>query len=137
MSDEPMRADLVWNGGLQFTAQTGAHALRLDGDQEAAGSPMEALLASLAGCMAIDLVIILGKRRAELKSLRAHAEGTRAEAPPRRFVGIALHFEIAGTGLKAADVDRAIQLSREKYCSVFTTLRSDIDVRITYGLAER
>ena len=136
MSDEPMRAELVWDGGLQFTVQAGMHTTRLDGDQEAAGSPMEMLLASLAGCMAIDIVLILGKRRAQLKSMRMRAEGVRAAEPPRRFTAVTLHFEIVGTGVKAADVERAIQLSREKYCSVFATLRPDLDVRITYAQTE-
>lgn len=136
MSDEPMRAELVWTGGLQFAVQAGIHTTRLDGDQETAASPMEMLLSSLAGCMAIDVVIILGKRRAQLKALRMHAEGARAAEPPRRFTSVALHFEIAGAGVKAADVERAIQLSREKYCSVFATLNPDLEVKITYGHTE-
>jgi putative redox protein len=136
MSEEPMRVEIDWKGGLQFTAQSGGHETRMDGDGNVASCPMELLLASLAGCMAIDMVLILQKRRLKLQSVRARMEGIRAANPPRRFTHITLHFEIAGAGIKTTDVDRAIKLSRETYCSVFATLRPDMEVTITSTLSE-
>jgi putative redox protein len=136
MSNQPMRAEIVWNSGLQFTASARGHETRLDGDRDAGTTPMELLMEALAGCMAIDLVHILGRMRSELKSVRAQLEGVRADSHPRRFTMLNLHFEIAGSDIRPADVERAIKLSRETYCSVYACLRSDTDVRITYSLAE-
>lgn len=129
-----MRAEIVWNGGLRFTASAGGHDTGLDGERHAGSSPMDLLLEALAGCMAIDLVHILGRMRSELKSVRARIEGTRADSHPRRFTALSLHFEIAGQGIDPADVERAIKLSRETYCSVYACLRPDTDVKITHVL---
>lgn len=135
MSDQPMRAEILWNGGLRFAASAGGHVTRLDGERGAGSSPMELLMEALAGCMAIDLVHILGRMKAEVKSVRAEIEGVRADAHPRRFTSLSLHFEIAGRDINQADVERALKLSRETYCSVYACLRTDTDVRITYTLA--
>ncbi|MBZ5496188.1 MAG: OsmC family protein [Acidobacteriia bacterium] len=136
MSDQPMRAEIVWNGGLQFTAGAGGHETRMDGERHAGNTPMELLMEALAGCMAIDLVHILGRMRSELKSVRAQIEGTRADSHPRRFTALNLHFKIAGKDINPADVERAIKLSRETYCSVYACLRPDTDVKITYDLGQ-
>jgi len=135
MIDQPMNLELVWDGGLRFTANAGGNSTRLDGDRQAASSPMELLLASLAGCMAIDLVHILGRMRTPPQSVRARVEGARAESQPRRFTRIGLHFEITGACIEPASVERAIKLSRETYCSVYASLRPDMELDITYHLA--
>jgi putative redox protein len=129
-----MTAEVLWRGGLQFSALAGGHEIQLDGDQEAGSSPMELLLESLAACMAIDVVLILQKKRVDLKEVKTRIEGTRAEGFPKRFVSLRMHFELSGSGIKPPDVERAIQLSREKYCSVFATLRPDLDVAITFSV---
>ena len=127
-----MQAEIEWNGALQFTMTAGGHKTVLDGDCQAGSTPMELLLGSLAACMAIDIVLILGRMRSNLKSVRARVEGVRAETPPRRFTVIKIHFELAGTDVKPANVERSIKLSRETYCSVFSTLRPDLQVETTY-----
>jgi putative redox protein len=134
MSDQPMSANLVWNGGLQFTASAEGHEARMDGERHTGSTPMEMLLEALAGCMAIDLAHILGRMRSELKSLRARIEGTRADSHPRRFTALSLHFDISGDSIHAAEVERAIKLSRETYCSVYACFRPEMEVNITYGL---
>ncbi len=136
MSDQPMHAELVWNSGMQFVARAGDNETKMDGDRRTGCSPMELLLASLAGCMAIDLVNILGKMRAELRSVRARIDGTRAESHPRRFTELNLHYEISGAGIKLSDVERAMMLSRETYCSVYATLDPGIRLNITWNVAE-
>ncbi len=129
-----MTLELVWDGGLRFTAGAGGNVTRLDGERQTGSSPMELLLASLAGCMAIDLVHILGRMRTPPRSVRASIEGTRAESHPRRFTKIVLRFEIKGDGIEPASVERAIRLSRETYCSVYSSLSPDIDLEIQYNL---
>jgi putative redox protein len=91
------------------------------------------LLLSLAGCMGIDVIDILNKSRVPVEELRVEVEGDRAPEPPRRFVSIRLTYHVRGPGEEdRSKLDRAVQLSRDKYCSVLHTLRPDLelDVRI-------
>jgi putative redox protein len=81
--------------------------------------------------MAIDLVDILKKGRHDLRSLRATFTGVRAPSPPKRFEEITLHFVLTGNVPHAA-IERAIALSREKYCSVWHSMRHDIPLHVTY-----
>jgi putative redox protein len=134
MAGQVMAGRLEWKEGLRFAGSVGHRSVELDGNAQAGCSPMEMLLLSLAGCMAIDVIHILGKMRAGVKSLKASVEGVRAQSEPRRFTRIALGFEVGGSDVKDADVERAIKLSREKYCSVVHSLRSDISIETTYRL---
>jgi putative redox protein len=134
MSNPSPQATLEWAAGLRFNAAVGPHTLVLDGERKAGCSPTEALMLALAGCMAIDVVDILGKMRTAPRAVRAEINGTRADNPPRRFTRLELHFEIAGAGVEATQAERAIALSREKYCSVWHSLRQDIDLKVTYHL---
>lgn len=127
----PVNLDLVWEHDLVFSGTSGSIQLTLDSAATAGPSPMQALAFGLAGCMAMDVVHVLQKGRHDLKGLRAVLTGVRAETEPRRFTSITLHYEINGAAPKAA-VQRAIDLSREKYCSVWHSLRQDIDFTITF-----
>lgn len=123
----PLVAELVWSEGLRFGATSGGTAIVVDGDGDAGPSPMQALAFGVAGCMAADVVAILTKGRHPLKGLRVHFSGTRADTPPRYFTKIALEFHVSGPVPPDA-VDRAIALSRERYCSALNSLRPDIDL---------
>ena len=94
---------------------------------------MEALLCSLCGCMATDVVLILQTMRVDLQGLEVLAGGHREAEPPRFFNAIELEFKISGT-VPRARVDRAIQLSFDKYCSVFHTLRPDL--KLSWAVSE-
>jgi putative redox protein len=83
--------------------------------------------------MASDIVSILQKGRHPLTGFRASFSGERAADPPRRFTAITLHFHIAGA-VPADAVERAIALSREKYCSVWHSLRPDIAFTTSYDI---
>jgi putative redox protein len=129
----PLVATMEWDGEQQFTAQVGRHEVSLDGSAEAAPTPVQLLALSLAGCMAIDLVHILTRGRHAVTSLRTTFTGTRAPEPPRCFTHIRLDFVVGGQVL-SEHVERALQLSREKYCSVWNTLRQDIDLEVGYTI---
>ena len=129
----PIVLDLSWDQELQFTARADDVQFMLDGNHVTGPSPMQTLAAALAGCMAIDLVHILTKGRQPLIALRARLSGERADQEPRRFERVGLHFTIQGDVPPGA-VDRSIGLSREKYCSVWHSLRQDIDLQITYDI---
>ena len=135
MSDKPpVSLQLVWERELVFSGTSGHIGLTLDSASEAGPSPMQALAFGLAGCMAMDVVHILQKGRHDLRGLRAELTGARAEEPPRRFTTITLKYTINGD---IADdvVARAIELSRDKYCSVWHSMRPDIDFHITHSVA--
>ena len=131
----PIVVDLTWQGGMRFAARSGAAEFVLDGPGNAVPTPVEALAGSLAACMGIDLVQILTKGRHPLKALQAHLVGNRREEAPKRFIEVTLHFAVSGDVPPGA-VERAIALSREKYCSVWHSLRQDIDFRTTYEICK-
>jgi putative redox protein len=129
----PLTAELVWAGGQKFGATSGSTAIVLDGDGVAGPSPMQVLAEALAGCMAIDLVMILTKGRHPLKTLRVSFSGDRAPQPPKRFVSATLAFHIGGD-VPAPAVERAIELSQQTYCSVWHSLNPDIPLRTSYQI---
>ena len=130
-----MRVDkevrLVWTGvGLAFAGVT-ADGLQvmIDGDSIVAPAPMEMLLLAVTGCMAIDIRDILKKSRVPLKGLDIVAQGERAGGPPRRYTAIRFVVTVGGVPATArARVERAIALSRDKYCSVLFSMRRDLPV---------
>lgn len=92
---------------------------------------MQALAFALAACMAMDVVHVITKGRFNLRGLRANLVGQRAPEEPRRFTAISLHYIVTGE-VPPDKVERAIELSREKYCSVWHSMRDDIDLQVTY-----
>ena len=126
----PVAADLTWTGELRFSGTSGTTGITLDGNGVAGPSPVLALVYALAGCMAADVVYILTKARHPLRALAAHVTGERAQQDPHRLIKVDLRFDIGGTVPKDA-ADRAIALSREKYCSVWHSLNPDIDFHVT------
>jgi putative redox protein len=114
-----------WRGGTRLDSRVGELEQRSDWDGREAFSPVQTLALALAGCMASDVVTILQKGRLPLQALRAVLVGQRAAREPRRFLALDLRFEIAGE-VPPDKVERAIALSRDKYCSVWHSLRQDI-----------
>ena len=96
---------------------------------------MQMLAFALAGCMAMDVVYVLRKGRHDLRGLRAELTGQRLPEEPRRFSHITLHYTITGT-IADEPIARAIRLSREKYCSVWHSMRQDIEFDVTFTVSE-
>jgi putative redox protein len=129
----PVTAELIWSDHLRFGATSGPSAIVVDGDGAAGPSPMQLAAFGVAGCMAIDVVSILTKGRHPLTGLRASFSGERAPEPPRHYTRMALHFHVSGA-VPAEAVERAIALSRDKYCSVWHTFRRDIEFTTTFEI---
>lgn len=130
----PLNVELTWTGDLKFLGRAGDLLVPLDSAGQDGVSPMQALALALAGCMAMDLVHILTKSRVAPSGLRARLSGRRPSNAPSRFTAITLHFDIEGHAPED-QVDRAIQLSRDKYCSVWNSMRQDIDLQVTYTVS--
>ena len=130
----PLIVNLAWDDDERFSVQTGDAQLVLDGNSKAGPSPMQGLAASLASCMAIDVVSILRKGRHPVRALSATLKALRAGSPPSRITDVELEFLVTGDVPREA-VERAIQLSRDRYCSVWHSLRDDIAFTTTYRIA--
>ena len=131
MAKPPISATLTWQGELRFRATTGHNEIIFDSESEAGPSPVHAMAMALAGCMAIDLADIVTKGRHPLTALEARITGARAPVPPSRFTHFTLHFVVTGD-VPSHAIERAIQLSRDKYCSVWHSLRQDITLDATF-----
>ncbi len=124
------------NGAVHFVAETESGALvPIDGSPAVGGQglgarPMELLLCGLGGCAGIDVVGILAKQRQAVEDLRVTVEGERAPGEPSVFSRIHLHFTVSGPADERA-VQRAVELSMEKYCSVARVLERT--AAISYG----
>lgn len=129
----PTIADLEWRGDLTFSAASGAVTVTIDGHSVAGPSPVQALAIALAGCMSTDVVDIITKGRHPLRALRSHVVGHRAQKNPHRFTRVELHFMVEGA-VPAAAVERAIALSRDTYCSVWHSMRQDIEFLVTFDV---
>jgi putative redox protein len=129
----PTIVDLKWIGDLRYEATSANAALTIDGASVAGPSPVQALGIAIAGCMTADVTHILTRGRHQVRALRAHLVADRAQEDPHRFVRMALHLAVEGDVPEDA-VARAIALSREKYCSVWHSMRQDIDFQVTFDV---
>ncbi len=119
-----MECKVKWTGdGMSFLAETGSnHLIAMDGASEGGGRnlaprPMELLLAGTGGCTAYDVVMILKKGRHAISGCEVSLEAERAESEPKVFTRIHFHFVVRGKKLSPDAVARAIELSKDKYCS--------------------
>jgi len=128
-----MKATLAWTRDLVFAGRTPqGYDLDFDADAQWGCKPTEALLLSLGGCMAIDIISILKKMRVEIRRFRIDLAGERNPEPPQYFKSVEMVFHLSGQNLEPRKIDRAIALSRQTYCSVYNSLRSDLDLKISY-----
>ena len=134
-----MKTRVKWVEGVSFLVETGSgHAVLVDGAPEAGGRnlaprPMELVLAGTAACTAFDVVWILRKARQPIADCVVDAEAERAPVEPKVFTRIHFKYRVAGRGLDARQVERAVKLSKEKYCSA--TLMLGKSAEITYEVA--
>lgn len=131
----PVTVALQWESGLRFTGAAAVGELVVDGDGAAGPSPIQLLAFAVAGCMAADLVLILTRSRFPPRGVRVTFTGERAEQDPRRFLRIALRFEVSGA-VPPEKIERALALSRETYCSVWHSLRPDIEFETSFERVE-
>jgi putative redox protein len=122
-------AHLKWTDGLQFLARAGdGPAVVIDSREGGSGpSPMEMVLMGVAGCTAIDVILIMQKRRADVTDFEINISGTRADEHPRRYTDIHIEYVLHGKGIKEKDVRRAIELSESKYCSATASLNATVE----------
>ena len=137
-----MKARIKWIEGVAFVGESGSgHALVMDGAPEGGGRnlgprPMETVLIGTGGCTAYDVVHILKKGRADISDCVVDIDSERAADDPKVFTKIHFHFTVTGKGLKHAQVERAIQLSAEKYCSASIMLAKTAAITHDFEIKE-
>jgi len=137
--EHQLRVRIKWVEDVSFVAETGSgHAIVVDGSPDAGGRnlgprPMELVLAGTAACTAFDVVWILKKARQPVTDCVVEAEAERAPEDPKIFTRIHFKYRVSGRELNPAQVERAVKLSKEKYCSA--TLMLAKTAEITYEVA--
>ncbi|HQR50695.1 MAG TPA: OsmC family protein [Methylophilaceae bacterium] len=137
-----MQARVKWVENVCFVgeSETG-HALVMDGAPESGGRnlgmrPMELLLIGMGGCTSFDVVTILKKGRQQITDCYVELKAERAETVPKVFTKIHAHFVVTGRGLNPAQVERAINLSAEKYCSASLMLGKTAEITHDFEIVE-
>ena len=138
-----MECKVKWTGdGMSFVAETGSnHTLMMDGAPEAGGRnlaprPMEMVLVGTGGCTAFDVVMILKKGRHAVSGCEVSLKAERAETDPKIFTRIHFHFRVSGKALKPEAVARAINLSKDKFCSASIMLGKTAEITHDFELIE-
>lgn len=137
-----MRARVKLVEGITFVAESGSgHAVVMDASPEVGGRnlgarPMEMLLMGAGGCSAIDVVQILRKARQDFVDCVVELEAERAPEDPKVFTRIHMHYIVTGRGLNPTHVERAIKLSKEKYCSATIMLAKTAAVTADFEIRE-
>lgn len=139
-----MECTINWLAGtaMGFVAETGSgHLITMDGAPDGGGRnlaprPMETVLAGTGGCAAYDVVLILKRGRHDIRGCQVKVSADRAEADPKVFTRIHMHFVVTGRALPAQAVQRAIALSHERYCSASAMLAKTAEMTTDFELVE-
>jgi len=138
-----MECTVRWSGeGMSFIAETGSgHLVAMDGSPEGGGRnlaprPMEMLLLGTGGCTAYDVVLILKRGRHDVRGCEVRLVAERAATDPKVFTRIAFRFIVRGRGLKRETVERAVQLSHDKYCSASAMLAKSASIETVVELID-
>ncbi|MBG2874545.1 OsmC family protein [Proteus alimentorum] len=133
-----MEARVKWVEDLSFVGESSSgHQIMMDGNSgDKAPSPMEMVLMAAGGCSAIDVVSILRKGRHQVTDCEVKLTSERREEAPRLFTDINLHFIVSGKELTDKIVERAVQLSAEKYCSVSLMLGKAANITHSFEIKD-
>ncbi|MEZ5316272.1 MAG: OsmC family protein [Vicinamibacterales bacterium] len=124
---------LDWTGDLKFRNGEGSPAIELESGVPGVTSPPQALAYAVMACMGMDVVHVIRKGRYDLEGLHLVFEGERAEEHPRRYLAMTLKFIVTGD-VPDHVVERAIDLSRTKYCTVWNTIRTDVRLDTSFEI---
>lgn len=117
------KINLDFLGGMAFETELNGHKLYFDADESVGGKntgprPKPLMMVSLAGCTGMDVVSILRKMRVEFDGLSIEVEGDYAEEHPKKFIGMKVIYRFKGKNLPMDKIQKAVDLSRERYCGV-------------------
>ena len=121
-----VEAQLKWIDGMQFIARAGDGPAVVIDDPESKGgaSPMQLVLIGIAGCTAVDVILIMQKKRAAVTDFQVSISGERAAEHPKRYTNIQIEYVLHGRDINPKAVEQAIELSETKYCSAMASLNA-------------
>ncbi len=139
-----MECTVRWTGmsGMTFLAETGSgHVVAMDGAPDGGGRnlaprPMEMVLLGTGGCTAYDVVLILRKSGQTISNCEVKLTAERAEKEPKVFTKVHFHFIVSGSNVKQNVVERAINLSHDKYCSASIMLEKTAEITHSYEIVD-
>ncbi len=138
-----MKAEIKWVDNAMFLGESGSgHSVVMDGPPDHGGRnmgirPMEMLLIGMGGCASFDVVDILKKSRQDVTGCHTRLEAERADEVPSVFTKINIHFVVSGNNLKPKQVERAVSLSAEKYCSASIMMeKAGVEVSHSHEIVE-
>ena len=139
-----MQCTVEWNGpeGMLFVSKTGSgHVVAMDGAPDGGGHnlaprPMEMILSGTGACSAYDVVLILKRGRQDVRRCTVEINSERAEAEPKVFTKINMHFVVSGKNLTEQVVERAVNLSHDKYCSAIAMLNKTAEITHSFEIVE-
>jgi putative redox protein len=134
-------AHLVLQEGMRFTgAADSGFVVTIDDSADSGGgggvTPVEMVLLGLAGCAGMDVISILRKQRQPVRGLEVRAHGQRRDELPKIFTTIALHFIVRGAGVVPSAIERAIELTQTRYCSVWGMLAPQATITPSFEIVE-
>lgn len=136
------KAKVTYVNGMQFVGEAGSgHAIVMDSGSETGGNntglrPSELLLIGLGGCSGMDIISILKKKRENVTGFEININGEKAEEHPKKYKEIGIEFIIKGKNVSPEAVQKAVQLSMDKYCSVKATLEGAAKINFSYKIIE-
>ena len=139
-----MQCTVEWNGpeGMLFVSKTGSgHLVAMDGAPDGGGNnlaprPMEMILSGTGACSAYDVVLILKRGRQDVRRCTVEINSERAETEPKVFTKINMHFVVSGKNLTEQVVERAVNLSHDKYCSAIAMLNKTAEITHSFEIIE-
>ena len=137
-----MQAKVTWSQGLTFEGQADTgFKIPLGASQSVGGDedgfrPMELIAIGVVGCTAMDVISILQKKRQEVTAFEVEVEASRAEEHPKVFTDMKITYHITGREIDPAAVERAIELSEEKYCPAQAMFKDVLPIELEYEIKE-
>ena len=137
-----MKARVKWLDNMSFVGESGSgHSIIMDGDPDSGGRnlaarPMEMVLMGMGGCTAFDVVMILKKARQPIEDCVIELSAERSAVIPKVFTKIHVHYVVKGKGLSEKQVEKAIDLTADKYCSVSIMLAATVEVTHDFEIVE-
>ena len=132
-----MQATVKWQHDLVFEGTTeNGNTVLMDGNKQEAATPMEMVMMAAASCSSVDVVSILEKAKQEVSGVEVKLDGERVDAVPAVFSKIHLHFVVRGKNVSEKHVERAVNLSADKYCSVSIMLGKSVEITHSFEVVE-
>ena len=131
-----LRDDMIFTGYSSNNISVSLDAAPAVGGHDSGFRPMELMLTSLGGCTGMDVISVLRKKKQDVTGFEVQVNGERADEHPKVYTRIHVHFVVRGHGVDQAAVDRAIELSRDKYCGAAATLRHTAEITYTSEVIE-